>query len=67
MSDLCICERTFRGAEDYRDHLPCPGSRQAWLEKEYARIQAALQEMRVTYRLNKHAQEWADFIDEFEC
>ena len=27
MVDECTCGQTFRTAEDYRDHLPCDGSR----------------------------------------
>jgi len=26
MKGNCICGEHFRDAEDYRDHLPCPGS-----------------------------------------
>lgn len=30
----CTCNGSFRGAEDYRDHLPCEGSREVVAERE---------------------------------
>ena len=35
MADGCTCGRKFRDAEDYRDHLPCLGTK---AEQEIARL-----------------------------
>ena len=36
MNDQCSCGEKFRGAEDFRDHLPCPSSRAQSLSDEVA-------------------------------
>lgn len=51
-SDQCTCGEKFLDAEDFRDHLPCPGDKaaRAWSEgydKGYeAGVQAMTRKMR---------------------
>ena len=37
-SDTCTCGKSFRGGEDYRDHLPCPGSKEDQLRAALKRL-----------------------------
>jgi hypothetical protein len=41
-------------------------TREAVFEAELTRIKAALRKMRTTYAQNRHAQEWASFIEGFK-
>lgn len=41
--DLCTCGASFRLAEDYRDHLPCPGSETEQLRARVAYLEKGLQ------------------------
>lgn len=38
----CTCGATFRGGEDYRDHLPCPGTKE---EQENSALAALIKEL----------------------
>lgn len=41
-SPTCTCGRTFRIAEDFNDHLPCPGTKEQWRVKELETENAGL-------------------------
>jgi hypothetical protein len=47
MDDFCTCGTKFRTGEDYRDHLPCPGTKE---QQEIVELRAENERLRATLR-----------------
>ena len=67
--DTCTCGGKFLDAENFRDHMPCEGSaaeratKTAFSDGGKAERLRLATKMRTDYPLNRHALEWADWIE----